>query len=207
MTINPKKFYRRDMEINVNGIAGKGVVVAPQANTYEIEVKSSGKLDLFTFSTCHREIIKESAGGGIFGNKKKTKFSYSPVKGLETGQSCVAIFGGYERVKGRHSWGIVDFEGPDANLPAVIRCNGSEYNSRGVAICQSREGLYQEIEFVNEVITSDKAKCKGLTTKDNKKFRYKTQARNCVYRFMEKASGKMHRLTTIGYQEILIREN
>lgn len=203
-------FYKRDMKITVNDYKGEGVLVVPHSEDgYKFEIKAKGKLDLFTFTTCHREISKEEAGqGGIFGDRKKVKLDYIPSHGLETGTLCPVHLGGYERIKGRHSWGYVDFEGPENTLPARVLCNGNQYNARGVSICQAKVGLIQEISFPVDVLYSEDPGCPlQITSSDDKRFfRYTPTVDTCVFVFMDDDE-RAHRHTVIGYEHLLIREN
>jgi len=217
--LDPDVYYKRDMTIDMNGFKGHGTLVVPMAKNYKIEVKAKGDLDLFTFNTCHREWTKEEAfskGGWFHREKRKFRIEYKPIEGLETGLACPAQFGGFEREGGRHSWAHVDFEDDGATLPALVSCNGQRYNSRGVTVCQSKNGLIQEIKFPVKVVNSKittKAQgglvCPVLSIgKDGMTVRYKMPRRECVYRFGELGGEKrMHRLTTIGYEKILIRTN
>ena len=122
--------------------------------------------------------------------------------------ACPAQLGGYERGKGRHSWAFVDFEHPELDLTAIVSCNGARHNSRGVSICQSKAGLIQEIQFQEKVLWPEKNTCIKMTSKDEKTFRFSMPKGQCVFRFMTKENEeKFYRLTTIGYEKILIRGN
>jgi len=202
-------FYKRDMLITVDGISREGVLVAPAASRHSFDVSAKGKLDLFTFETCHREETREKAGqGGLFSDKRRVQFSYIPSPGIETEGACPVKLGGYEQSGGRHSWAMIDFESADATLPARVKCNGENYSSRGVTICQSRVGLIQEIIFPAEVIVNPDPACPMERPKDLKAYRFSMPPRECVFNFMEKAEPhREHRLTTVGYDGILVREN
>lgn len=204
-----KIFYRRDMDINVNGFKGTGALVVPKAPQYAFEVSARGNLDLFTFESCHREEYKERAGNrGVLSDKKSVKSVYVPINGVENTGACPVRLGGYEEKKGRHSWAIVDFEDLSTTLPALIKCNGSEWNSRGVTICQSKEGLLQQIEFPVQVVVNPDPGCEIPKPVDKKTFRFPMRKQECVYNFMEiNPPHKEHRLTTVGYESILIRED
>lgn len=206
------KFFMRDMDIRIGDHSGEGVLVLPKMPGYSIEIHAKGDLDLFTFSTCHREIVRENAGeGGLFGDDNRVKVQYDPVAGIESGDySCPVELGGYERIRGRHSWGFIDFESPDLQLLANVRCNGGKANAMGVSICQSRQGLIQEISF-NEPVFYSKKRTDGCVvpeTRNDKDFRMRLSKGRCVYRFKQRATpGLEHRHTTLGYEGILIRED
>lgn len=208
--LDPKKFYKRDMDLKINGHQGEGVLVVPREKTYHFDIRAKGKLDLFTFSTCHREQTREKAGQrGWFADKKRRKFEYAPAPIEREHLACPAELGGYERGKGRHSWGFVDFEHPELNLPALVSCDGSVYNSRGVTVCQAKVGLIQEIKFAQPVLAPEQNVCTVLKSLDGgKTFRFKMPKGRCVFRFLTKEGEESwHRMTTLGYQSILIRED
>ena len=207
--LDDKTFYKRDMGLTVNGHQAEGVLVVPRATKYDFDIRAKGKLDLFTFTTCHREQTKELAGKrGWFADKSRRKLVFKPVP-LERSQfACPVQLGGYERIKGRHSWGLVEFEHPSLTLPALVSCNGSEYNARGVSVCQSKAGLLMRITFSEKVIAPQKSVCVILKSTDQKTFTFKMPKGQCGFRFVNLAADeKWHRLTTIGYEKILIREN
>ncbi len=196
------------MKIKVNGHKGVGTLVVPATGVFNFEIEARGKLDAFVYSNCQRHIYQEEAWGeGWFDSAYKTKIEYIP-NAKERGH-CPLNFEGYEKKKGRHSWALVDIEDGSANLPALIYCNGSTYNSRGVTVCQSKAGLRQHISFTEEVNVVPPPGCGQLTTKNSKDFDISLGRGECVYIFQEKKkdSNKHHRLTTYGYDEIILRED
>jgi len=196
------------MKLKINGFRADGVLVIPKSARYELEIDAKGKLDLFTFETCHREEISENAGeGGLFGNRKHVERSFIPNSPLETEGACPVRLGGYERDKGRHSWAFVDFEDLTATLPAELKCNGNTTNTRGVSACQSRSGLIQQITFPVKTIVNPETGCSMPRPSDLMTYRFNMSPKECVYNFMEQgAPNREHRLTTLGYDGILIRE-
>lgn len=205
--LNPEIFYKRDMTLNVNGIKGEGTLVIPRYQYYNFDVIAHGDLDLFTLDTCHREIAVSDAGDhGIFGNKRHVNFNLALDEGIETGSSCPVRMGGYEKIKGRHSWALVDFEDEEDTLPAEIKCNGVDYSSNGVTVCQSKEYLLQQIIFEVPVVVSPTAACPMPDAPDKKTFTFPIAPKECVYAFTEIAQPhRTHRLTTLGYAAILLR--
>jgi hypothetical protein len=208
-SVNPDVFYKRDMLIEINDLKAQGTLVVPKSKDYWFEIEARGKLDLFTLQSCHREITREKAGeGGIFGNAKKVQLGYTQVPGLEDQGGCQVQLGGYEREKGRNSWALIDFETDDAKLPARLKCNGSTIQSSGVSICQSRAGLIQEIYFAVDTIANPPEGCEIPRPADLKTYRFTMPKGQCVLNFMEKGGDhREHRLTTLGYEGILIRED
>ncbi len=207
--LDPEIFYKRDMGIEVNGKRGEGVLVVPRASRYKFDIRAKGKLDLFTFTTCHREQTKEKAGErGWFSDKKHRELTFLPAALEKERFSCPVQLGGYEAIKGRHSWGLVEFEHPSLTLPAVVSCNGVVRQARGVSVCQSKAGLLMEIVFRKKVLYPKENTCVKLTSKDGLKFRFALPKKQCSFRFVtERGELEMHRLTTVGYEKILIREN
>lgn len=204
--LEPSVFYKRDMSIQVNGYQGVGAIVVPKAAAYQMEIAAETQMDLFTLQSCHREFTQSVAAPGWFAKRKALKYEYRPVSELETSGSCALQLGGYDKATGRHSWGFIDFESDAETLPALIRCNGSEYNSRGVSACQSRKGLWQSITFAVEVVTSPDRSCDVMMAPDGKAFVYEMPKDVCVFAFMEKAKpNRIHRLTTLGYEDLVIR--
>ena len=155
-----------------------------------------------TLESCHRFKSSEDLAKGMFGDKKKASFQYVTVAGIEDSE-CPVLLGAYE-IKGRSGWGYVAFEEPKYSVPARVKCNGSDYNSRGKTICQSKIGLIQEIIFGSEMQFLSNAEC-PIDTEDNYKFTYKMSKGECTSIFKLKGEQKYHSLTTIGFEEVIVR--
>lgn len=215
--LSPNKIYKRDMLITSGDSSGEGTLVLPLKNSYKIRVEAAGNLDMFTLETCHRSWEKQKAWNvatkkkvlfwkKTIDHKNRVEFEFKPSEKFEKNQYCPVRLGGYEIKLGRHSWGFIDFETSDSILPAKVYCDGREYQSNGVTICQAREGLVQAIEFKNEVEVSPEANCSLGKTK-GKLFEYNIKRGRCVYAFKElSGDSRVHRLTTIGFEKVLIRE-
>jgi hypothetical protein len=198
-------FYKRDIKITHNGSSYNGTAVLPESAYYDLSIEARGNLDLFTLQTCHREHVAQDAGeGGIFGNRRRVKYGYRPTP-LEKNGACPVELGGYEKIQGRHSWGFVEFKDSKHKLRAQISCNGKHYGATGVSVCQSREGLIQEIQFSEPVKVFPDKECDVLKPKGNG-FEYSIMKGACIYVFKGE-SGALHRHTTLGYEDILIRGN
>jgi len=206
------KFYKRDIGMTVDGVTYTGAMVLPRRAFYSIRLKAKGRLDLMTFETCHQAIIQEEAwkNSGIFDGRNVTVIEYNPVRDIEQGDlSCPVRIGGYEKKRGRHSWGLIEFQSKSLKMPAVVRCAGASRRTVGVAICQSKHGTIQEIEFKRPMFVAKKTKCIPMKCEGScKKFRYTIPKGECIYRFKEDHKrGRSFRLVTIGYEGILIRED
>lgn len=192
-------YYKRDLEISVNKKKGYGTLVVPKESKYRIKIKFPGKGDLVTLKTCHREIESEKLGS-------KETIDFYPVNGIENNGLCFLEISAFEHKRGRHAWGLIDFESENFKLPAKIKCNGREYNSNGTTICQSKEGLLQVIEFGESVSYSENAKCRMIPfNKDFTKSAFKMPAGECSFIF-KGTSGRLHKITLVGYEDIIIKE-
>lgn len=196
--LDPLVYYKRDMKIEVNGRKGYGTLVVPKSGKYEIKAWFPGKGDLLTIKTCHREHEWEKTG-------RREKFNFRPTEGLEDSGLCYLEVAAFEHKKGRHAWAMVDFETERFTLPATIKCNGATYASNGVTICQAKEGSIQYVEFSERVTPARQGKCGALNSNDDQIFQFKMPNRECTFLFKGR-SGKLHKLTTIGYEQLLIRE-
>lgn len=207
-TLLTEKFYKRDLKMTVNGKEAEGTLVVARASQYEIEIEAPGDLDLVTISTCHREISSEDAGGGWFKSDKKGKIKYWPMAQVESEGGCPLRISALEKDNGANSWGFIDFKDPQMSLHGQIICNGQNILEDGVAVCQAHEGLIQEANFDEPVKYSPVAACDfQMKTTDEKHFKWVMPKGECVLLLKGKESGKMFRLMTLGYQEILPRKN
>lgn len=182
----------------MDGVTSDGVLVIPSAKRHDFKVVAKGPMSLYTFTSCHREVAIENMA-------KEAQGFFTPVPGIEDVGGCAVELGGYDKKNGKHSWGFVDFETSEANLPAVMKCNGEVVNSKGVSVCQSRAGLYQRIEFPVPVVTATASCGKIIPKEEDKVLEFALPKGQCVFAIREKGGGRMHRLTTIGYESILIR--
>ena len=206
------KIYKRDMILSVDGQHGEGILVVEKKPTHNFIVTSRGQLDMFTLETCHREWTKERSWNvevpsGIFGwgrtiSQDKIQFNFIQTD-LEKGD-CIMELGGYEAKGGRHSWALIDFQDEIDTLPAKIFCNGQLIESKGVSICQSKQGLLQKIEFENETLMESSVNCR-MKKNQGKEFEFLTKKDRCMYHFLDTKTERTHRLTTFGYEGILIR--
>lgn len=212
-SLNPDTFYRRDMLLEVDGAKSEGTIVVTPRDKHHFKIKAPGQLDLFTLETCHRDWTKERAWKvetkrRLFWKRKiekkqEVEFTYIPTD-LEKGY-CPIKLGGYDKANGRHSWAFIDFYTPEATLEAVVQCNGEQLKSPGVSVCQSRKGLHQVISFPVVVKVNPSSGC-SLGKTEGKTFKFNMARGRCVYAFGEKEGAKrVHRLTTLGYESILIR--
>lgn len=215
--VKPEVLYKRDMLVTVNGYTREGVVVAPLKDSNVIYVKAAGDLDLFATANCTGEQVKPKAWNktttiksGLFGWNSKTidlkrevEFTYVPM-GLETEGSCPMQLYGFSK-DGKHSWGFIDFKSAEFTLEGTMLCNSVASIFSGVEACQSRAGLIQQLKFDETVVISPDKGCE-LDSKMAKEFTFSIPKGLCVYRIKGKDTGKVGKLTLIGYDSVLIRE-
>lgn len=196
--LDPDVFYQRDLDIECNGFKGTGTLVLPKNNLYHCNLTSPGRINLFEFTTCHRSITKEQSK---IINGTKTSFDYVPVDPVETDGDCEAYLAAYS-IGGKNAWGFVSFESPKYTLPALVQCNGQEYNSRGVEICQAKAGLIQQIIF-SEPVKFVPQTFDVSQSSDGKTITFKMPDKEHVIIF--KGAHGFNKLLVIGYQSVLVR--
>ena len=200
--LDPKIYYENTLAIKVkvndDTYKFRGVGVLPNSlGEYNIDIKNPlrGKLDFVKFSTCHRERTFTAEGKSL-----NIRFTPSPI---ERHGSCLIKFEAYS-VKGKHGWGILDYNTHRERLQGKLRCNGY-VNKGSVLMCQSRFGLRQQISFSEEVtVVGQSSGCR--ITEAGKYFKllqFNIPRRECVFAFFSR-SGERLRLTTIGYENVLI---
>lgn len=217
LTAGEGELYRRDMILTVNGITREGTVTVPLRSENVVHVTAAGDLDLFVMANCMSEKVKPKAWNvkttiksGLFGwssktidLKKEVEFTYVP-QGMETLGSCPLELYGFAK-DGKHSWGFIDFQTDTFKLQGTLVCNGDKRAFDGVEACQSKEGLFQQLSFTEEVFMSPDPGCE-LDKTVGKDFTFQMPPGRCVYRIKGKDTGLLGKLTLIGYNKILIRE-
>lgn len=204
----PNVVYKMDSHICVNDRCDYGIVVSEAKDNYRIKVQTHAKVEKLSVISCHRE---------MFINKRSREFEFDfvPNPGIEAEPDnslpCPIQIGAYDK-EGRHSYGFIDFNTKGLTLPFELKCNGQRVSAaKGVAACQSLQGLVQGLEFRYPVRLSPDSDsgCSLLETTDNKSFLFKISKGTCTYVFCEPKKsgfGRCGRLTTIGYEQIVIHD-
>jgi len=197
--------YKRDIIIKNMGYERMGFIVLKRKPLYTIEFESPGKLDLFTFNSCHRQIAIEIAKKGF--NSKKVKINFKPIVEIESQEMCPIVIEAWEKKKGRHAWGYIAFEHPNLTLPIYLTMNGREIHHNGVAANQAPIGLIQKVQFDFRVTInpeSDECDFGRLGTK----FLFEVRKGFCIYSIKE-VGGKKRRgqLVTFGYEKVPLRDD
>jgi len=173
------------------------VAELPDVAEYNFEFTSKGQIDLFTIKSCHQYQVIES---GYIIKRKSAKFKYRPLPFERNSANCPIMFHAYEKDKGRHSFGMIDFARKAYKATAQIECNGSSYTANGTAICQSNIGLYQTISFNKDA--KFKSECENSIEKYGAGYRIKLSKGLCLTTFL--VDGQLFRLTTYGYEKVLV---
>lgn len=203
--LDPAINYRRDIDLEINDQKFEGVAVPAPHHKYEIKIRPKGgaQVNMLTITTCHREIVLDEPKADFWTTNRIT-YTYRPIKGIEDGMGCLLDIGAYNK-EGRHAWATVDFISRLDTLPAKLRCNGSDFDAKGVSICQAKTGLIQKISFPERVkVSPDTEHCNVMKSVDGQNFEYIVPRGECSFYFGTK-DGKFHRHTTLGYESILIR--
>ena len=192
------KTYRKSLHFEVNGESAKGTHTAKKKNSYHFEISTPQKPNIIKITSCHQERIYVKTG-------KELSFDYKPHPDIEANNlPCLVEISALEE-SGKNQWGLIDFQLDTEKLPARVSCNGDIANTKGSYICQSREGLIQEIEFDHDVRVLSPEGCNKITPDQGKKFFYQTTEGSCFYLFSD-PKGEMYKLVTFGYNEIIIDE-
>lgn len=209
MSPEPGVYYKRDIGIDINGQHYEGTVVVPFATKYDIVLSPQGDLDMVLLRTCHREETVEKMQARKFWRPQssgKYLYTYQPILGLETNRVCPLRIDAYEATEERDSWAHIDFESPDYKLQANVDCNGVTTLINGVGVCQAKEKTVQRIHFAEPVQFAPQQPS-GCPPPNyvNGSYEISLYVGECLYQARNR-SGMNLRLTTIGYQGVLVRE-
>lgn len=192
--VSLEKTYRKEVDMEIDGVKAKGVYVAAKRPTYKIRFELPDSPSVVKITTCHREETFRNVG-------KRLDYDYRPVLGLEDLGSCMLEMGAFDE-DGCYMWALIDFE-DDEKMPAWIGCNGVNFTARGASLCQSKAGLVQTLTFGSAVEAFSKDNCPKMESKDKIHFSHSMAPDKCIYLF---SNGKdLHRHTTFGYDEVLIK--
>jgi hypothetical protein len=192
--------YEPDISLEVNGLRGKGLLVAPKASQYQIKGAIKGNFDYLILRTCHRQIALEKVGDEF-------KYLYQPRAGIEDNRACPLEIFGAEKEKGRNSFGFVDFESEREKLPASLECNGEVKRHSGVSGCSAPVGLIQKIVFDVEVYAAPgRLDCALPEPKDFKTYEFKQPLGKCLVIFQERRPPyRVHRAVLVGFDQTVVR--
>lgn len=197
--LKPDAFYRRQMQLEINGKRFNGVANLALEQSYKIKVTTQGRLDLISFKNCHRDDVFEP-------HSYDFEYTYVPLK-EETQKFCPMEIVGLEKKKGRHAWAFLNFDTSDHNMKAIVRCNGQQVERFGTVACQSAVGLMQYLEFTFPVKISASEQCPIDMLKDERFLSIQLSKGYCVYEIKDKQSDRYFRFVTVGYEQIILQED
>lgn len=200
--------YRKDMSVVVDGEKYTGIAVLPVRNLYKFTLYPKEKASRYIIQSCSRDLVIDKPKQGWF--KPEYSFVYDPVPDLETGKVCnLEIAALNENTRNSFFFAEFDDTREEVSLQGMLKCNGKfEMSRAGVTLCQSAEGLEQQIFFREKVMIGNIPEyCDEPKTDDNIFWSFRPNRNKCVYYFVAHSKAKngkrlTHRLTTIGYSSV-----
>jgi hypothetical protein len=193
------KVYKMSLYMSSGSKTGIGTLVLPRQDSYQIYIETDARIDLLTFRSCSREILVQDPSQGL--SHKKFTIKYTPNE-IESNGVCQSEISALNK-EGSNALGFIDYEDPETTLPAESICGELTERTTGVSICSARAGLIEKIKFGVEVMARP-TNCK-LDKERGTEFTYAMPDGRCVIAFVEIAKpNRIHRLTLIGYQDVLI---
>lgn len=204
--LDPNLIYKRDLRLVVDGKDFEGVGVLPQRASYEIVVHPRGAVDMLIINSCHRSLGFEKISTGWFSGK--FKYNYAPIPNLESGRICPLRVEVFDASKSKNSWSFMDFQTPGYEIQGTTLCNGNREPFTGVAVCQSRRGLVQRIEFKEPIrfAPPQPSQCETPKRVAPSTYEFTVQTGECLLHFQTQ-DGKLGRLTTIGHEQVRVYES
>lgn len=207
--LNPELFYKRDINLEINGRTYEGVSVVPYASSYQIDIEPRGAdIDMLLITSCHREYSAEKTASGwfIFRKRNRFRYTYNPVPEIENDGDCTLRINTFEKDEGRHAWALIAFEHPKYRLRGSLYCNGVREDASGVSVCQSKKGLTQRVDFGESVeFAKVSAGCAVPRRTSIGNYEFDIASGECIYT-VRNVRDERHRLIMIGYEGILIRK-
>lgn len=221
-TTPPAPKYELTLGGNIDGApAFTGIAVGSAATSHNITITSPIAVDYFTVESCHRDlqmngVIKVPWYDWSSDNKSFT-WSYVEAPTIEDTGDCILRFCAFSKVVGSPpaACAVVDFKSLRYALPSTNICNGASGGATGTAMCHTRTGLLERVQFAAPVLIAPQVtdptgknapywitnQCVGkFIDSANTLFEYQVPSDECTIVFMELA--KPHRkakLTVIPY--------
>lgn len=201
-TAKEEKYYMHEMNLEVNGARGIGMIVVPYSKMVDVfaawNYRASELINIFN---CYfDDPIKPYRS--IF-KKGQSFIRYKFEMPNDDFEHCPLYISAYD-ISGKHSFGAVYFR-TDESLRINQWCNGIKRIDDGASVCQTRAGSVvrveadEPIEFVRE-----HEGCGELIERGLNVYEYTSGLGECIYYFGGQ-SGKFHKHVSYGYNEIPVR--
>jgi len=182
-----------DLEFSIDGVAYKGLAVVPHKAYREFKFTLPKDTERLFITTCHRRVRIFSPTTNPY------VFVYQPRPLVENVGSCLMKVESLTKL-GAIKSAVIDFTSEKENMEAYNTCDGVTIKTVGATLCQSPAGLKQMIQLSegSDVVAREGCnpmECTGIYCY------YLMNTGDCVYRAVGLKSGKVHRITTRGYQE------
>lgn len=134
--IKPGKNYRHNLVFSVNGYAYKGVASVDTAKDYVVDTALSTRASFIRYSSCHRDIPKETS-------LQRDVFRYKPTDIEKV--SCPLLVE-VILANSKKQTGLVHLPEEGLTGEAGVICNGFGHIFQGSTACQGRQGTVQKIK-------------------------------------------------------------
>jgi hypothetical protein len=182
-----------------NNVFYDGIATLENKPNYQFQFQSQGFIDLLTIETCHQ--YKTYTKEKIL-KRKYLDIEYTPMQLEKEKVACPMFISSYEKDKGRHSFGIIEFKRDQYQLKYQLECDGKKISDQGVALCQSKVGTTQRLTFEIDTSFVSSKKCKETIKKIGNYYEIKVIKDLCIFTF--KSESKFARLTTFGFESVLV---
>lgn len=221
-TRSPIYVYRADLRFQVDGVVFDGVGATLVEGPKDIEVWSEINLDRVEVETCSRQDVCQIKAGalacdkrdsdnpqgkfeidtGWFGDAGKHMIYHYVPSPKEVSESCPLHIKVYDK-KVLASWAFLAFRNGE-DLPATFSCNGVGWKFSGHSVCQTKQGLIEQIQFAMSPDDYDVDKeCTMTKMPDGRTFEIRPALGLCTGKFYYQ--GHWHGMDVIGYDEVIVR--
>lgn len=201
--------FKKDLVVRVDDTTYIGTGVLPNKLGYKITIKPKEKIDRLILQTCHRDETVDKPRTGWMNNEYT--FNFIAQGGIENMGSCpIEIAALNKNTKNQFAYFDIQDIRKEISLKAHVKCNGTYKEFTGVGVCQSAEGLTQQVFFKEPVLVEGVGeKCAGFRTTDGFYYEWEMKRDKCIYYFVAKTkhqngSRLAFRLNAIGYTSVPI---
>ena len=161
-----------------------------------ITVNPPSGFNYIGITSCHRDHQLEKQGNEF-------TYRYDAINGIENVGSCPVIITAIRKSDASIYKAFIDFSNIENHVVGSVSCNGVQRWYKGVSTCQTKMGLVIRLRFNQNMLTDPDC---NIVKINPRQFEISTQKDSCVYMFKAKGEDKWFRLTTIGYEEVILRQ-